>query len=943
MPVIEIPQTFLGMGRRSFRRTLPVVSLVPNPEHWGDDFGMMAIWERANAPWLKVVVESGGRAWEDAGPDGQAFSRVRNQTAVDGSGLSFDAQRYQAVVAMVKRVADVVLRVEIHTEHRKLAEAVRARRTPERPGGDLHVTITFASFDGRNGRAGAFTHKVQLHVAPLTELPVFAGFAALDLGNFSSSVACLRNGKQSRRDVQLVSCRGEEPKLESAAESLASLVRIDGVTTWYADESASRTAPSRVVPDARFPQDDKSATIRWVVGKVARDGPLPRQVSGAKRMLVRPDAEAPFPVPLKHTRVFVKEHDSEVVDEVVGFRHRLPAELLAASMIQQFLQATEPGHDTPAGWPRYLAVTYPTSYAPAEIFALRSAVHRAWLRALNENQAPPAAAEADGGEDPAAPDGRDRRRIAAALQRRLDPNRKSSLGEAFLEEDELIPLMIDEATAASFHFLFRFSAEAVGGLIGFRLKYPDGMNLLLYDCGGGTTDIALVQAKVEAGGSRLTLAVLGRSGVRHFGGDDITAAVCKLLKAKITAAALREKEQRTIPPIALSDRVAEPGSSAVLLENAREVARFLKAVNQADPQSRYVPTRFNPSDVSPETYAPREHALTLWSWGEQLKQKFGVTVPGRSGQESQPIRAVGLGLTHGEDGFARETGPLYRAILEAVNGRNLAGDKAFAAALLKIQVTRAEIDAMVARKVVRTLACCRSLIQAKLPGERDKVAPVVHRVAVSGGASRYPLICEMLLERLQVSDLEEKHWFHYDEADLKNVVAKGAVQALAAMNAGVERFRFDSRMADSLPFDVGYKSWRTNDILPVYRLQQKYSALKPVVVEMPAAGDDPADRLLRQFSLFRRFAGDGDTLDTDDRGLPNFDDGEDLDRLEEQKGYELYLIWEFDEPIVGNVTVSYDHDAHTFGVRDGGNAEGKLRKSEAESLRARAPHERGTL
>ena len=103
-------------------------------------------------------------------------------------------------------------------------------------------------------------------------------------------------------------------------------------------------------------------------------------------------------------------------------------------------------------------------------------------------------------------------------------------------------LIIDEASAAAFYFIYRDFLDAPGGLDLLLYLYPDGLNLLVFDCGGGTTDIALVHVRVERGSARrgrrtskLNIEVLGRTGHRTFGGDDITIAAFRVLKARLAA------------------------------------------------------------------------------------------------------------------------------------------------------------------------------------------------------------------------------------------------------------------------------------------------------------------------------------------------------------------------------------------------------------------------
>ena len=180
-------------------------------------------------------------------------------------------------------------------------------------------------------------------------------------------------------------------------------------------------------------------------------------------------------------------------------------------------------------------MTYPTTYSPRELEQLREIVQRAWLRMQSRLQSLEYAQEEPPDADP----------VLDALCRSLQQSiHQRQIGNE-PGEDPLIRLMVDEASAAAFFFLYRRIFEEPGGLPRFRYLYPNGLNMLLYDCGGGTTDIALVKAGFDAeAADLLRISVLARSGLRGFGGDDITRAVCRLLKSKI---ALKVAEARNRP------------------------------------------------------------------------------------------------------------------------------------------------------------------------------------------------------------------------------------------------------------------------------------------------------------------------------------------------------------------------------------------------------------
>src|SRR5262249_20269387 len=186
-------------------------------------------------------------------------------------------------------------------------------------------------------------------------------------------------------------------------------------------------------------------------------------------------------------------------------------------------------------WPRALAVTYPTTYSPRELEQLHEVVQRSWLRMQSRLQVP-----VEGVEE--IPDANaELEGYVRSLQQQIFSRGMGSNGY----DDPVIRLMVDEASAASFFFLYRRIFEEPGGLPRFRFLYPRGLNLLLYDCGGGTADLALVQAGFDPDAvDVLRITVSARSGLRGCGGDDITRATCRILKAKL---GLKVAEARNRP------------------------------------------------------------------------------------------------------------------------------------------------------------------------------------------------------------------------------------------------------------------------------------------------------------------------------------------------------------------------------------------------------------
>ena len=234
---------------------------------------------------------------------------------------------------------------------------------------------------------------------------------------------------------------------------------------------------------------------------------------------------------------------------------------------------------------RQLALTYPATFSQQEIGRLKEAVFKGVTRSL----------------------------LASKYR---DP--KGVL-------DRLIPVMLDEASAAAFFFLYRDFLRAPGRTSVFHYLYPQGINILLYDCGGGTTDIALVHARPKRvlDESRqesweVDVRVLGRTGHRAFGGDNITLTVAQVLKAELAC------HLNTL--VKATDKFAFPSSE--------RVSRFLK---QNEKVIDYlIPTKYKDllkggtiGDLG-EFRLRRDATLELWNWAEAVKAWLGCDPAERS-------------------------------------------------------------------------------------------------------------------------------------------------------------------------------------------------------------------------------------------------------------------------------------------------------------------------
>ena len=283
--------------------------------------------------------------------------------------------------------------------------------------------------------------------------------------------------------------------------------------------------------------------------------------------------------------------------------------------------------------------------------------------------------------------------------------------------------------------------------------------MLLYDCGGGTTDLALVRIEARGAGE-VDIRVLGRAGHRQFGGDFITWQVFRLLKAKLAA---------------LKGEVPDfPKSTG-------KIAEYLKA-NQAA-IDKAVPTTFDlGQQQNDDAQQRRLTTLFLWRLAESLKVRL-------SAAGVRDVKPDGQLDAVAEDDLLREV--TDRAGLpDGMEASDVAA---------VISLTRPEVDVLIDPEIDKTIEYSNDLIRScmdSLMAEWERTGrepplevPEVDRVYVVGNASRYPRIRERLLDSengLNVRFVEERLADVRSE-DLKNSVAKGAVVALRSSSSTCSR------------------------------------------------------------------------------------------------------------------------------------------------------------
>jgi molecular chaperone DnaK (HSP70) len=468
--------------------------------------------------------------------------------------------------------------------------------------------------------------------------------------------------------------------------------------------------------------------------------------------------------------------------------------------------------------PQSIAVTCPTTFTVSEVARLKRTVARAFHRATG----------------------------GAADKFRAE------------KIDAFVPLVIDEASAAAFYFAYRDFIIGPGQMPAFRYLYPNGLHMLLYDCGGGTTDLALVRIEARGAG-QVDIRVLGRAGHRQFGGDFITWQVFRLLKAKL--AALKGQ---------IPDFPRAPG----------KIAEYLKA-NQAAIDIA-VPTTFDlGQQQNDDAKQRRQTTLNLWRLAESLKVR--LSAPGvrevkptanDTGESESHLVAKVTKLAGAPDGM--EPGDVAEAIT----------------------LTRQELDVLVDPEIDKTIEYANDLIRSCMDAlvadsertgrEPPLEVPEVDRVYVVGNASRYPRIRERLLDPEKGLDVRyvEERLADVRAEDLKNSVAKGAIVALRMRDMDMAvQVSWDTDFMLKLPFDMVGESLAQAGDSVLFQRGERYSKQLQAWREIApdARSGQPTTQKIR---LDRRWP--GETV------------------------AEPYVLFHFDEPVAGRFVIRYDEEREAF-------------------------------
>ncbi|MCX8139268.1 MAG: hypothetical protein N3E46_06255 [Gemmataceae bacterium] len=850
-------------------------------------FGVLIYWPREFG-WLRLY------AMADAGSGGTNIPFQDSTAGLDRVCQDHAARReqvapgkflsnYRFLASSLPQMNRVFLTVEVDTDDEGFHNQVQQLGAADKQ--EYTHPIRLLIFDGKQfGRYIQQEGELSLILKPCTPLPRYEGVLTIDLGNTSTTAVTQDLRDQTYLSTSLKTVPLEEGRSSGGeAQPLVSAVRIDRIISFGANIEGQRRFPS-------LPTDERAGAIRFVAGERAVTNLSAGDVGvvlGAKQLLstqplFRPASSegADWTAVRQEEPTFslLTEHERApgvIQRETIEMLHRVPGELLFSYVYQQFRRAQK-------GWPDDVVLTYPTTYSPRELLQLQKAAALGWLRAMGLPQSDQNASLDTGGDGTLQELGS---RVRQWLQNPDTPC-------------PLIGLALDEATAAAFYYLYRRVFDLHGGLVRFRYLYPNGIHMLLVDVGGGTTDIALVRAVSPVQEQHnLYVEILNRSGLRRFGGDAMTREICRLLKAKVQGLIRRVRQMPNTPP---------PLPAQLPAGQARQIVEgYITRLRDADPKDELVPTRFDPNRMDEDNLQRRTCFHGLWRLAEEIKRRLSESAKDSRGR-SVRLRDLDPSL------LRADTSPLMAGILRNIPQQV---QNTLINQIADTTISRSEVDPLLRDHLERLVQQCNRLIMDQM--DKDLETGVgIDWVILSGNGSLYPLCREVLEERLCVPYVQQK--LYCEEQNLKYAVAKGAT--LARMVERVPRtlqIRFNSRLCDLLPFDVGYHDMRTGRHRVLFTAMTSYRQLESQAQEVDLrsvtsgeAGWEGGQQLGRVFNLERRFPG------------------------EEEHRWEPYLSYEFKDPLSGRIEISYVSAEGFFRVMDRETgAIGQMRVMTAEDSR----------
>ena len=359
--------------------------------------------------------------------------------------------------------------------------------------------------------------------------------------------------------------------------------------------------------------------------------------------------------------------------------------------------------------------------------------------------------------------------------------------------EEKVNLAYDEANAATLAYFYEQLTNT--SILSLKAIFPSPSHMLTFDFGGGTLDITVIRLQIDAVDDthEVKTQVEGVAGDKHFGGDNISLEIFKLLKARLALYVAGA----AVEPGDVDDVAAYTGACEALRSEASTIQAALEAGRELDKDhadliNEVIPSRYDPSHEGDAR--PRRHFFELWDAAEQIKKRFGTPDP--DGNYPTEV-TLDIPLNH----------------VQTFTGVDLSQ-------VDEIVLRKSEWEPRVAPRIRAILERARRLLPDGEP---------VAQAILSGNSSRLPLVGELVREVLELTPGN----VHFDPRGCKVAVAKGA--AFARRNELVPtkiRYTLGSLLR-RLPWDVGAKV-EGAPFEPFYERGMELPSPKPYVFEPPS-------------------------------------------------------------------------------------------------------------
>lgn len=409
------------------------------------------------------------------------------------------------------------------------------------------------------------------------------------------------------------------------------------------------------------------------------------------------------------------------------------------------------------------------------------------------------------------------RGVVATFPTTYPPSLRRKLRDMLNEMDiSEIDTRFDEGTASAIYYIWReICADPVCGMDGLMARCRQDryqrayQNILLYDFGGGTTDVALIQLiyeelpifepidkeKFKNGRYfRITPRLLGSTGHRYIGGDLITLGLFRLVKTKLVDRLLSLLAERQIePPVGsgldsvwsnLPEGLATPSGRyrpGILLDWTYQPADNLKLYEEWNRAviDRIIPTAF----AGNHSYTP--NFFTLWDLTEEAKKDLGSPVATYMGSGLGREWKKKVDLDH------NQLWKLVTTIHPWVESSGLTPED------FSIGISQKEVADFASEPVVESLSIAVNMVKARL--STSDVTDKLDRFILSGFSCNLQVVQE---EAKKIFGKNEKLFeFSLASVSFEQEVAKTSVAMGACIGRYLESVRlnpYDERTREML-------------------------------------------------------------------------------------------------------------------------------------------------